>query len=188
MERLSELISKLKEQFEQKADSSKLLGITLLIERELMKLEQPKTAATVGSSNVSITMPAARNGYSAISGRPLVNEMPEEASEDYSVRQEPAKMRPVNQFLFDPMVEIPTLSHQQSAKEINELIGVREASLNDKLKEDKVEVGHVLTDHPIRDFPLAEGQFQFPALAIGAEQNREILPLAADRAFFRQDL
>ena len=39
MERLAELIGKLKEQFDQRADSSKLLATTLLIERELMKLE-----------------------------------------------------------------------------------------------------------------------------------------------------
>ena len=49
MERLAELIGKLKEQFDQKADSSKLLGTTLLIERELMKMESAQQPATTGS-------------------------------------------------------------------------------------------------------------------------------------------
>ena len=62
MERLTELISKLKEQFEQKADTSKLLGITLLIERELMKAESVKTPVA-SSSKVSVVMPAPRSGF-----------------------------------------------------------------------------------------------------------------------------
>jgi hypothetical protein len=157
MERLSELISKLKEQFEQKADPSKLLGITLLIERELMKLEQPKTPA-VSSSKVSVMMPAARNGYSSSYEHPVLKELPEEEPDMISQKSAPvARNSSGNQFLFDPMVEIPTLSQQNVGKELNELIGIRDPSLNDKLKEDKVEVGHVLTDHPIKDLKKAIG-------------------------------
>ena len=70
MERLAELISKLKEQFEQNADSSKLLATTLLIERELMKLESASAAAPSSapapvnrSSKVSVVMPASHQAY-----------------------------------------------------------------------------------------------------------------------------
>ena len=38
---------------------------------------------------------------------------------------------------FNPLTEIPTLSQQHTAKEINELLGIRDASLNDKLKQSK---------------------------------------------------
>ena len=68
MERLAELISKLKEQFEQKADSSKLLATTLLIERELMKLESAQSVASAPaainrSSKVAVVMPASHQAY-----------------------------------------------------------------------------------------------------------------------------
>src|SRR5689334_13408214 len=87
MERLAELISKLKEQFEQKADSSKLLATTLLIERELMKLESAQGApakqasAPVAemprSSKVSVVMPSAHQAYQPRAQETMVEEVPE---------------------------------------------------------------------------------------------------------------
>lgn len=167
MERLAELISKLKEQFDKGADSSKLLGITLLIERELMKLESSQSPA-VASSKVSVVMPAARNGYQ----QPVVVEIAEEEQEpeapatpeprkeeSSTIAKTPAgeakKEEYTPEFFFDPLTEIPTLSQQHSVKEINEMLGIRDASLNDKLKEHKIEIGHKLTDHPIRDLKKA---------------------------------
>ncbi len=161
MERLAELISKLKEQFEQKADTSKLLATTLLIERELMKLESAQTPVT-STSKVSVVMPAARNGYHHRHEEILVEEVPEPipepAPKPVEEKEETVEKKPMAQeFLFDPITEIPTLSQQVSSKEINDLIGLRESSLNDKLKENKIEIGHVLTDQPIRDLKKAIG-------------------------------
>jgi len=157
MERLAELISKLKEQFEQKADSSKLLGITLLIERELMKLESGQTQAS-RSSKVAVMMPAARNGYQNRNEDIAVEEEPEPPAPKVEERRpEPAKPAQTQEFEFNPLTEIPTLSQQHSLKEINEMLGIRDASLNDKLKENKIEIGHVLTDHPIKDLKKAIG-------------------------------
>jgi len=157
MERLAELISKLKEQFEQNADPSKLLGITLLIERELMKLESAQTPAS-RSSKVSVVLPAARNTYQSRQVETLVEEVPEVRAEpaQQSKTQEEKKVHH-QEFDFNPLTEIPTLSQQHSIKEINELLAVRDASLNDKLKEHKVEIGHILTDHPIKDLKKAIG-------------------------------
>jgi len=161
MERLAELISKLKEQFEQKADTSKLLGITLLIERELMKAEavQPAKAAAVATSKISVVMPAPRNGYEPKPAEVVLEDLPEEpvqARENTPSSAARQESRPVKQeFLFDPMQDIPTLAQQKNPKELNELIGLRDPSLNDKLKESRVEVGHVLTDYPIRDLKKA---------------------------------
>lgn len=155
MERLAELISKLKEQFDKGADSSKLLGITLLIERELMKQESSQTPA-VSSSKVSVVMPAARNGFQQPAVTAVVEEEPELPPKPEEPKEEPAKKEEYTpEFLFDPLTEIPTLSQQHSVKEINEMIGFRDASLNDKLKEHKVEIGHKLTEHPIRDLKKA---------------------------------
>ncbi len=157
MERLAELISKLKEQFEQKADSSKLLGITLLIERELMKAEASQSTPHL-SSKVSVVMPSGRSGVAPGTQAALVQQA--EPTPDQPVQQqkpEQPRPAPAREFEFNPLTEIPTLSQQHTSKEINEMMGIRDASLNDKLKENKVEIGHVLTDHPIKDLKRAIG-------------------------------
>ena len=165
MERLAELISKLKEQFEQKADSSKLLATTLLIERELMKLESAPASSSASvpvtrSSKVSVVMPASHQAYI-----PRTEENEVEETPAYHQRLAPEKQEPpvqqkraqAQEFSFDPLTEIPTLSQQHSTREINELLGIRDASLNDKLKENRVEVGHVVAEHPIKDLKKAIG-------------------------------
>jgi len=55
---------------------------------------------------------------------------------------------------FDVIEEIPTLSQRQpqpQPREVHELIGAKEASLNDRLKQDKTELVNVLKDAPIKD-------------------------------------
>lgn len=157
MERLAELISKLKEQFEQKADSSKLLATTLLIERELMKLESVQTPVS-RSSKVSVVMPASHQAYQPKSEDTIVEEAPAMHHETtHHKAEQPVRKAHSKEFIFDPLTEIPTLSQQHTIKEINEMLGIRDSSLNDKLKENKVEIGHVLTDHPIKDLKKAIG-------------------------------
>jgi hypothetical protein len=58
--------------------------------------------------------------------------------------------------LFDPLVEIPTLSHQQQPREINEAAGDSE-SLNDRLKQDRAELAERLKHEPIKDLRKAIG-------------------------------
>ena len=161
MERLAELISKLKEQFEQKADSSKLLATTLLIERELMKLESAPvaTAPVSRSSKVSVVMPVSHQAYQPKTEESYVEETPAAYhKKEIAEKKEPAQKRSnVQEFIFDPLTEITTLAQQHTMKEINEMLGIRDASLNDKLKEHKVEVGHVVADHPIKDLKKAIG-------------------------------
>lgn len=62
-----------------------------------------------------------------------------------------------NGWKFDPLREIPTLAHQQAVKELNEVMASKEASLNEKLKEEVKEVAHVLNDAPVRDLRRAIG-------------------------------
>ena len=158
MDRLAELISKLKEQFEQNADPSQLLITTQSIESKLSrKLAAPRP--TLGSSKVSVVMPAGR-GLSSVVAEPPVEEPKIEVQPKHvekHVEKKPAAQKQEKQnWLFDPMTEIPTLAHQQN-KELNEVIGVNESSLNDKLKESVVEIGHKLTDSPIKDLKKAIG-------------------------------
>lgn len=154
MERLADLISKLNEQFEQNADPSQLLLITQSIEAELSNRLSP-VRPSFGSSKVSVVMPAARNVQATFieqAVEPQRGEVPSRQSEKISS----SKKQENKNWLFDPLTEIPTLAHQPG-KELNETIGINESSLNDKLKESVVEVGHRLTDSPIRDLKKAIG-------------------------------
>ena len=60
--------------------------------------------------------------------------------------------------VFDPMTEIPTLSHQskESAKEVNDATVLPE-SLNDKLRQGKTELIEVLKETPVKDLRKAVG-------------------------------
>jgi hypothetical protein len=59
---------------------------------------------------------------------------------------------------FDVMEETPTLvQHNNRQKELHELIGEKKDSLNDKLKQEKIELAHVLKDAPIKDLRKAIG-------------------------------
>jgi hypothetical protein len=72
--------------------------------------------------------------------------------------QEPLpKPRESNGWNYDPMIEIPTLSHQKDSRELNEMMASEQSSLNDKLKADVIEVGHLLNDSPVRDLKRAIG-------------------------------
>jgi hypothetical protein len=189
MERLSQLIGKLNEQFAQNADPFQLLVTTQLIETELVQMST-STHRTVNSSKVSVVMPSA-NGHSYQNRRaaeeistpkavntpvvekmpvvveaPVVEEIPVVVTAQAVVNGTVDKNNghhheknghTENGYKFDPLREIPTLAHQQVVKELNEVMATKEASLNEKLKEEVKEVAHVLNDAPVRDLRRAIG-------------------------------
>ena len=57
--------------------------------------------------------------------------------------------------VFDPMTEIPTLSHQPREREVNDT--AQTESLNDKLKQGKTELVEVLKETPVKDLRKAIG-------------------------------
>ena len=159
MDRLAQLISKLKEQFEQNADPSELLATTQLIQQQLFQVPQA-VHKPAGTSKVSVVLPSMRRAAET----PVMEVHEELATE--TLTELPVENKEVavngkksenNGWLFDPLTEIPTLSHQQQVRELNEIMRTSEASLNDKLKEERIEVGHILTDSPIRDLKKAIG-------------------------------
>lgn len=189
MERLSQLIGKLNEQFAQNADPFQLLVTTQLIETELVQMSTSTHRTAPSSKGVSVVMPAA-NGHSYQNRRvaeeihtPKVVNIPVEAEAIPVVVETPVvvtaqavvngssveknnkngnghhlETEPVaNGYKFDPLREIPTLAHQQVVKELNEVMATKEASLNEKLKEEVKEVAHVLNDAPVRDLRRAIG-------------------------------
>ncbi|HET9430313.1 MAG TPA: hypothetical protein VFO70_04005, partial [Chitinophagaceae bacterium] len=58
--------------------------------------------------------------------------------------------------VFDPLNEIPTLSHQPREKEVNDRDALTE-SLNDKLKQGRTELVEVLKESPVKDLRKAIG-------------------------------
>lgn len=60
-----------------------------------------------------------------------------------------------NRWSLDPMLEVPTLAHQERVYELNDSMVSKENSLNDKLKENKTEMASRLQDTPIRDLKKA---------------------------------
>jgi hypothetical protein len=157
MDRLAELISKLNEQFAQNAGPAQLMITTQLIEAELNKLSSA-AGKTLGTAKVAVTMPSVSRVIESNSGP--IGSQKEESQPVFPEKNGnhgSTKKQEQSGWLFDPMTEIPTLSHQRNGKELNEIMGSDESSLNDKLKADVVEVGHLLNESPVRDLKRAIG-------------------------------
>jgi hypothetical protein len=158
MERIESLISKLKQQYEQHADPSQLLQTVQLLQIELSASTRP--SKTLGTSKVAVVMPSSRNDMSQYERyaptpveKPAVEEIREKVLVDkgaLAIVQENGQL----DMVFDPMTEIPTLSHQPREKNNN--TGEVE-SLNDKLRQGKTELMEVLKEAPVKDLRKAVG-------------------------------
>ena len=157
MDRLAQLIGKLNEQFEQKASPAQLLVTAQLIEAEL-SAQISSSSKPLTSTKVSVTMPSAPR-------QTVQNEPVTIAKSRIPISLFPGDIVPAtspekeekNGRAFDPMIDIPTLSHQNRGRELNEVMAGAANSLNDSLKAAVVEVGHILTEVPIRDLRKAIG-------------------------------
>jgi hypothetical protein len=160
MERIEALIQKLKEQAEQKASPAQLLFTAQLLQQELTQLLQ-NGSRTLGTSKVSVVLPAGINVAPAHEKyAPKITEEPapvKEVKETVWVENGSVSVVQRNgqlDMVFDPMTEIPTLSHQP--KEVNENTAQVE-SINDLLKEGKTELLEILKETPVKDLRKAIG-------------------------------
>jgi hypothetical protein len=171
MELLPSLIHKLKEQFEQNVPAHQMLITIRMIEAELSG--QPSSTYSNGngqrnSGKVSVMMPA---GMKSVVTQEIVEQHVKYAPpvDVIEVERKPAerngnhhhpqngKKQETTGWLFDPIQEIPTFVHQQAVRELNDVIGSQSASLNDHLREEKTELGHLLKETPIRDLKKGIG-------------------------------
>ena len=176
MERIHVLIAKLKEQAERQADPSQILVTTQLLQNELMNLLHGKK--TLGTSKVSVVMPSSyrmdNTEYAAYAPKPVIEPVAEETpiivATHYAEPIEPDTIKEtvlvdkgsvsiVQQngqldMVFDPMKEIPTLSHQFKGKDQR---FPEPESLNDKLRQGKTELVEVLKETPVKDLRKAIG-------------------------------
>jgi hypothetical protein len=152
MERLEHLISKLKEQFEQNADPLQMLVTVKSIEAELSNLHTPVASART-STRIAVVMPSALKYAPA-----EATSVPVESKKTIEPEKEPAFSRHKHhEWISDPLTDIPTLSHQPLARELNDVIGHNGSSLNDQLKEDVLELAATLKDSPVRELKKAIG-------------------------------
>ena len=155
MERLQELIGKLKEQFEQNAPASQMLLTTQLIQSELFRTNQ-QSSSTLGTAKVAVTMPSAMK-INVVEKE--VEKIPvKEVDVEIKKFAQPVKQEQLDNWSYNnPMADVPTLAQQQIAKEVNDFIGNDSISLNEKLKGDIKELASSLKHSPVQDLKKAIG-------------------------------
>lgn len=179
MERVKTLIEKLQQQVDDNAPADKLLMTVQMLQSELL---QQKSSDVVNKGKVTVMMPgnAAAGNYDQrpslksteepirqedkiievlkVDEKEIEEELEEikrnaEAKNQMSINAKPVLM-------FDPIEDVPTLTHQTSApvpqKNINESTA-RPESLNERLKQSKIELSDMLTEAPVRDLKKAIG-------------------------------
>ncbi len=179
MERVRTLIEKLQQQIAENASADKLLVTVQMLQKELQ--QQKSSDTSINKGKVAVMMPAfANNNYQQ---QPYAKQIDEPVAQEEKIievlkvdekeieeeleeikRNAEAKnqmgvhAKPV--FIFDPVEDVPTLTHQtplpNQQKEINES-AVRPESLNDRLKQSKIELSDMLTEPPVRDLKKAIG-------------------------------
>ncbi len=172
MDRVETLCKKLQEQLLQNASVDQLLLTVQMLQSELMHVKASGQSAGSGQA-VAIDMPSSFE--KADDNKPeekiiqvlQVDEAELEAELEEIKRNAKARdqISATNKpkLLFDPVEDIPTLAHQESAKdkqkkELHEAIAVdRGASLNEKLKQANLELSDALQEVPVKDLKKAIG-------------------------------
>lgn len=161
MERIQALIAKLKQQADQHADAGQMLSTLQLLQSELEQLQPPaepsRQARTLGTSKVAVVLPASMRvepQYEKYAPKPAEKPV-QEVKETILVEKGAVSIVQENgqlDMVFDPMTEIPTLSHQVHPKK-----NAEPESLNDKLRQGKTELIEVLKETPVKDLRKAIG-------------------------------
>jgi len=177
MDRVETLCQKLNEQIAQKAPIDQLLMTAQMIQSELMHL-----LSTGGEQTVPVTSAIHMPSHFDQPAK-VVTKTPEAKPEEKTVvvlevdeaeveaeldeikrnakTREQISMQNKPQLLFDPVEDIPTLTHQEPAikpkKEVHEFIGDQQTSVNEKLKQAKIELSETLQEVPVKDLKKAIG-------------------------------
>ena len=183
MERVETLLKKLQEQFAQKAPAEQLLLTVQMLQAELHHLSATPYGQT-GSAGSNIAVTVSQNSFRATAEK-TGEEIPEPVAEEKivevlkvddaeieaeleEIKRNAEMMQKISAhnkppIIFEPEEDIPTLSHQHLTKqeqepvnkEINETAHV--TSVNEKLKQSKIDLGDSFTEVPIRDLKKAIG-------------------------------
>ncbi len=181
MERVATLLQNLQQQFNNGASANQLLLTVQMLQHELTHVQLTQPGALSKSIIVSMPLqaiaPQQENRYEVVS-KPVVEEKiievlqideEEVAAELEEIKRNAAIMQQMSghnkpHIMFDQDDDdIPTLTHQYNSpkkehkKEINETVGEELSSLNDSLKEHKIEISEKLTGMPVKDLRKAIG-------------------------------
>ena len=178
MERVSTLIKKLQKQLDENASAQMLLHTVQMLQAELQS--HAATKKDVRQDKVSVIMPLS---YSTFQQVETSNNLPSNISEEKVIEVLQIDEREIEEeleqikrnaeavnkmgtnarprYVYDPIEDVPTLAHQtplgKSYFAKNEIPSEYPESLNDRLKEAKIELSEKLTDAPIKDLKKAIG-------------------------------
>lgn len=185
MERVSTLIQKLQQQRNENASAEQLLRTVQMLYAELLFANQKQSQ--LNSDKIVVIMPAViyagtennGNGKKEVTNLNQAEIAPEdkiievlqvdereieEELEEIKRNAEAKINMGVNAkpfLLFDPVEDVPTLSHQSPEfarpRDINETIPRSPESINEKLRENKTELVEKLNDEPIKDLKKGIG-------------------------------
>lgn len=175
MERVSTLLKKLQKQLDENSSAESMLQTVQLLEAELINNLEKKE--NISNHKVAVLMPHVFNisridisrAGTAIKEEKIievlqVDEKEIEAElEQIRRNADTANSRGSNSrppLLYDPLEEVPTLAHQANPEKkslSDEVPFEYPESLNDKLKESKIELSQALTTAPIKDLKKAIG-------------------------------
>ncbi len=177
MERVETLLQQLQQQFSNGAPAEQLLLTVQMLQHELTHVLGNQPVVTKQSVIVSmplqtiLTQPPLAIDFEK---KPVVEEKiievlqideEEVAAELEEIKRNAAVIKQISghskpHLLFEPEEDdIPTLTHQSygRGKEINETVAEEGASVNDRLKEKKIEISEKLTGLPVKDLKKAIG-------------------------------
>jgi len=181
MERVETLLKKLQEQFAQNAAPGQLLLTVQMLQAELLHLQgnhgpsviNNDVAVTVSNMIAPVNQPA--NDHIDMEVKTVEVLQVDEAeieAELEEIKKNAEAMQKISlqhkpHIIMDSEEDIPTLAHQPQKKipqpedgprEINEAVGVNViASINERLKQSRIDLGETLTEVPIRDLRKAIG-------------------------------
>lgn len=171
MDRVSTLLQKLQKQLDDRSSARQMLQTVQILQAELVHQIEKKPAPDIAKVCVLMPVSFAIEASTEIETPEeekivevlQVNEKDIEAELEQIKRHaqmanSTSSHRP--DYSFDPVEEVPTLAHQDPVSKKGsqaELSFDYSESLNDRLKEDKIELSQTLTSAPIKDLRKAIG-------------------------------
>jgi hypothetical protein len=126
--------------------------IPVVEEKEIFVLDMPEEEQVVEEPVNYIPEPV-REQREYMLRKPPVQELLFEEPKPV-VKEEPRTAYVAQQIFnpaFETTVEVPTLAQYKAATEVHERIAEKNESLNDRLKQDRPELSHMLKETPIKD-------------------------------------
>jgi hypothetical protein len=175
MDRVSTLLKKLQKQLDEKSSAKQMLQTVQILQAELTNQIEKKPAPNI--EKVCVLMPVSFNILEISGDNSLLQNEEEKIVEVLQVNEKDIEEeleqikrhaqvanstgsahRPA--YSYNPIEEVPTLAHQDPATKKGasaEFAFEYPESLNDRLKESKIELSQSLTSTPIKDLKKAIG-------------------------------